>query len=261
MIIENSVSRAKKYEKFGVTRIFIDLEKIGKNKRQGHLNTVISNHSISDVSPMAKVLTKSKLLVRVNPIHSKSKDEIKKVIDSGADIIMLPMFLDIREVENFFNIVNGKIKTCLLLETSKAVSNIDEIIKINEIEEIHIGLNDLHLDMKLNFMFELFTNGVVENLVMKFKEKNFEYGIGGIATLEKGLVKGKYIIREHARLGSTGVILSRTFKKQFEDNESLFSKELNKISEEYCKAKQFSEQQYILNKEKLKEQINKIITL
>ena len=68
---------------------------------------------------------------------------------------MLPMFSDVTEVETFFNIVKGDVKTCLLLETSKAVSNIDEILKISEIEEIHIGLNDLHLDMKLDFMFEL----------------------------------------------------------------------------------------------------------
>jgi hypothetical protein len=54
MIIENSVSQAKKYEQFGVSRIFVDLETIGKNERQGHLNTVMSNHNISDIEPYSK---------------------------------------------------------------------------------------------------------------------------------------------------------------------------------------------------------------
>jgi len=261
MIIENSVSQAKKYEQFGVSRIFVDLETIGKNERQGHLNTVMSNHNISDIEPIAKELTKSKLLVRINPLHAKSQDEIQKVIDSGADIIMLPMFTHLREVESFFNYVNGKTKTCLLLETSKACLNIDEILKVNEIEEIHIGLNDLHIDMRLNFMFELLINGVVETLIKKFREKDFHYGIGGIATLNQGLVKGKYIIREYARLGSTGVILSRTFKKQFEEDESLFSKELNRIYREYNDALKLTKHQQSLNHKKLKDEINKIVTL
>jgi hypothetical protein len=261
MIIENSVSQSLKYEKFGISRIFVDLEMIGKRERQGHLDTVISNHSISDISPLAKAITHSKLIVRINPIHSHSADEIRKVIDSGADIIMLPMFSDVTEVETFFNIVKGDVKTCLLLETSKAVSNIDEILKISEIEEIHIGLNDLHLDMKLDFMFELFINGVVEELVMRFKDKKIDYGIGGIATLNQGLVKGKYIIREHARLGSTGVILSRTFKKQFEEDESIFMRELDKIHKEYNNAITYTEYQQRLNTKRLKDEINKIVTL
>ena len=74
-------------------------------------------------------------------------------------------------------------------------------------------------------------------------------------------MKGKYIIREYARLGSTGVILSRTFKKQFEEDESLFSKELNKIYREYNDALKLTKHQQSLNHIKLKDEINKIVTL
>ena len=44
-------------------------------------------------------------------------------------------------------------KTCLLLETPEAVEIIDDILDIDGIDEIHIGLNDLHLGYKMKFMF------------------------------------------------------------------------------------------------------------
>ena len=94
---------------------------------------------------------------------------------------------------------------------------------------------------------------------MRFKDKKIDYGIG-VATLNQGLVKGKYIIREHARLGSTGVILSRTFKKQFEEDESIFIR-IRQNTKEYNNAVRFTEYQQRLNTERLKDEINKIVTL
>jgi len=85
MVIENIPEKALQFEKCGVDRIFIDLEILGKDERQGHLNTVISRHSIDDVKAVKKVLTKSKLLVRVNPMNPDSEQEIKKAIAYGAD--------------------------------------------------------------------------------------------------------------------------------------------------------------------------------
>lgn len=90
MYITNHEDIAKIAENSGVDWIFIDLEINGKDERQGHLDTVISRHSLDDVNRVKKVLTKSELLVRVNPIYEQSKDEIDKVIKDGADIVMLP---------------------------------------------------------------------------------------------------------------------------------------------------------------------------
>ena len=107
---------------------------------------------------------------------------------------MLPMFTHLREVESFFNYVNGKTKTCLLLETSKAYLNIDEILKVNEIEEIHIGLNDLHIDMRLNFMFELLINGVVDTLM---KERNIPKAIKFVQDVCYQMVDEAFDLKSH----------------------------------------------------------------
>ena len=79
------------------------------------------------------------------------------------------------------------------------------------IDEIHIGLNDLHLSYGLTFMFELLSNGTVEALCQKFKEANIPFGFGGIAKIGEGMLPAEKIVMEHYRLGSTRTILSRSF--------------------------------------------------
>ena len=232
LIIENNTERAKIYDQLGVDRIFIDLELIGKKERQGHLDTVISDHhSISDIAKVKEVVTTSKVLVRSNPIHENSKQEINEIVTAGADIVMLPFFTKPSEVKQFIEYVDGRSKTCLLLETPQALCRIDEILEIKGIDEIHIGLNDLHLEMKLDFMFELLSGGLVEFVANKIKKKGIPFGIGGISSMETGFVPGKLVLAEHVRLGSSKVILSRAFVKSINENFDVLAEELSKIRE------------------------------
>ncbi|MEW5785231.1 MAG: aldolase/citrate lyase family protein [Bacillota bacterium] len=211
MYITNKENIAKIVEKCGVDWVFIDLEIRGKADRQGHRNTVISNHHMDDVKKIKKVLTSSDLLVRVNPIYRGSKEEIDRVINDGADIVMLPFFISRAEVETFINYVQGRAKTCLLLETPEAVESIDSILTVQGVDCIHIGLNDLHLAYRMHFMFELLADGTVEKLVNKINKKGIPYGFGGIARIGELIPPAENIITEHCRLGSSMVILSRSF--------------------------------------------------
>ncbi len=195
----------------GVDRIFVDLEQLGKTERQGHMDSVQSQHSLDDVSAIRNILDQSELLVRVNPIHSGSAEEINQVITRGADIIMLPMFTTKSEVEIFIKLVGGRARTMLLLETKAAYENIHEILTCSGIDEVHIGLNDLHLCYDLDFMFELVSNGVVEDICEILREKQISYGFGGIGRIGYGLLPAEQILCEHVRLGSGAVILARAF--------------------------------------------------
>lgn len=217
MYITNKPEIAQIAESAGVDRIFVDLEYIGKSDRQGGMDTVQSRHTIDDVKKIKSSINSSDLLVRVNPIHDatdgycSSKDEIDQVIDNGADILMLPYFKNERDVEKFLRMVNGRTRTIPLVETPEAVDSIDKILKMDGIDEIFIGLNDLSLGYNKKFMFELLSDGTVEYLCQKFKKHNIPYGFGGIASLGKGLLPSECIIKEHYRLGSTCSILSRSF--------------------------------------------------
>ncbi len=217
MYITNRPEIAEIVEAAGVERIFIDMEYIGKSARQGGMDTVQSHHTIRDIQNIRKVVTKSKLMVRCNPIHEEtkmyggSKEEIDAIIESGADIIMLPYFKAVEEVSTFIRLVGGRVKTLLLVETPEAVACIDEILGLEGIDEIFIGLNDLSLGYGMKFMFQLLADGTVEKLCNKFKIKGIPYGFGGIAALGKGLLPSEKVIAEHYRLGSTCAILSRSF--------------------------------------------------
>ena len=211
MYITNDPAVALIAEKNGVDRIWVDLETLGKEQRQKGLNSVKSHHTIEDIRVISPLLTKAEMLVRVNPVNPESKKEIDEVIAAGADIIMLPMWKSPKEVLQFLKIVNGRVKTTLLLETKEAVDCVDDVFSLGGFDEIHIGLNDLHLSYGLSFMFELLSNGIVENLCSKFKQNGIPYGFGGIAKLGSGLIPAEMIIKEHYRLGSTRAILSRSF--------------------------------------------------
>lgn len=217
MYITNRREIAQIAETAGVDRIFVDMEFIGKDERQKGLDTVKSHHMISDIAKIKDAVETAKVLARVNPIHDalpefmSSEDEIERSILAGADILMLPYFKTVEEVDRFLSIVHGRVKTMLLVETPEAVERIDEILALPGIDEIHIGINDLSLGMGKKFMFELLTDGTVEQLCFKFRKAGIPYGFGGIASIGNGMVPSEFIIKEHYRLGSSFVILSRSF--------------------------------------------------
>ena len=91
------------------------------------------------------------------------------------------------------------------------MEHIDEILALPGIDEVHIGLNDLSLGYGMPFMFQLLADGTVERLCFKLRQKGIPYGFGGIASLGNGMLPSEYIIKEHYRLGSGCVILSRSF--------------------------------------------------
>ena len=240
MYITNNPQIATIAEDCGVDRIFIDMEYIGKEERQAGLNTVKSHHTIADIVNIRSVISSSELLVRINPIHEKtnnygsSKDEIDSAIDAGADILMLPMIKNVRQVDEFVRLVGGRAKTMLLLETAESNENIDEFLQVEGVDEAHIGLNDMHLAYRKKFMFELLTDGTVERLCEKLKAKGILYGFGGIARLGYGMLPAEKVIMEHYRLGSTKAILSRSFCNATEmtdmvELKKLFQLETNRI--------------------------------
>lgn len=255
MYITNNPEVALIAEKNGVDRIWIDLETEGKEERQKGRNTVKSNHTIDDIKRIKPLLSKAKMQVRVNPWSERSSKEIDAVIEAGADIIMLPMWRTTDEVKGFIQAVNGRCKTLLLLETIGAERFLSEVLKIKGIDEIHIGLNDLHLEYKLPYMFELLSNGKIEEICNKIKPTGIPFGFGGIGIMGSGLIPTpEEIINEHFRLGSTALILSRSFCNyeqigNLEEIDKRFSMGIKAIREQEKIASNFTQEDFLKNKE------------
>lgn len=264
MYITNDPKVALVAEKYGVDRIWVDLETLGKEDRQKNLNTVKSHHTVEDIKTISPLLTVSEMLVRINPWHNGSVKEVDSVIEAGAGIIMLPMWKQSGEVEEFVKAVKGRTKIILLLETKEAVNCLDEVLNIDGVDEIHIGLNDLHLSYGLSFMFELLTNGTVESICKKIKAKGIPYGFGGVARIGEGTLPAERIIAEHYRLGSQMVILSRSFcnteqVSSIEEVEKLFKENVASLRkyEEYIA--NVDKKVLLENKKEVKKCVQKIV--
>lgn len=233
--ITNNPEEATISDHAGIDYVFIDLEKNGKEERQKDMDTVKSNHDIEDIRLIKPLLKKSKLLVRCNPIYDDSKNEINKIIHSGADAVMLPYFKTIEEVKRFLEFVDGRVESFLLLETKEAVSILDEICDLEGIDRIHIGLNDLSISYGKKFMFELLQDNTVERIIDSIKKTEIPYGFGGVSALGTGRLQADKILLEHVRLNSTSVILSRSFKNAIQEKygsnntEDGFYREIKKI--------------------------------
>ena len=267
MYITNKPEVAQIVEKHHVERIWVDLEARGKAQRQSGRNTVISTHTIEDISTIKESISISQLMVRVNPIYAGSKKEIDECICRGADIIMLPFFTQSEEVKKFLGYVNGRARTILLVETIGAEKNLDEILSLRGIDEVHIGLNDLHIQYGLKFMFELLANGKVEEIINKIKSYKIPYGFGGIARLDDGLLPARHIIAEHYRLGSSMAILSRSFydswiSNDLEEIERAFKFGMDEIREYESRleheSQEFFENNRLTVMEEVQEVLNKI---
>ena len=264
MYITNNPAVALIAEKYGVSRIWIDLETLGKEERQKNMNTVKSHHTVNDISVISNMLSTSEMLVRINPWNETSADEIESVISAGADRIMLPMWKSIAEVKAFLETINSRVHTTLLLETKEAVEIIDEVLEQPLLDEIHIGLNDLHISYGLTFMFELLSNGVVERLCQKCKAKGIPYGFGGIARIGEGTLPAESIVMEHYRLGSSRVILSRSFCNTDEITdiasvENIFSENMTMLRAYENSLIDKSELEYSENVEAVKRSVDMIV--
>lgn len=270
MYITNNPVVAQIAQKSGVDRIWLDMEYIGKEQRQPCMDTVKNHHTIEDIQNIRPIITTSQVMVRVNPLHPATKDycsskeEIDNAIKSGADVVMLPMFRTRKDAEQFIEYVDGRATVQLLVETKEANENIDDILKAEGIDEIHIGLNDLHLAYKMKFMFELLCDGTVSRLCRKFKDKGLKYGFGGIARVGYGMLPAEYVIAEHYALGSTRAILSKSFcNANIVSNpaeiEDIFIDGVRNIRLKELEVAQFTQEQYENNRKIIKEKVAEII--
>ena len=263
MILCDDAESAIKAQEAGVDRVFFDMEYVGKADRQHGRNAVLSKNSIETIPSIRKVLDKSELLVRTNPIGAYTEMEVNKSIAYGADILMLPMVMDQHDVEQYVSYVNGRAKVCIMIETAAAMARLDKILAVPGVDELFIGLNDLHISMGLTFMFEFLSNGLLEYIADKCNKAGMPFGFGGIARIGEGDLPSDNILGEHVRLGSTSVILSRTFKGVVGVDKNArpidLGIEVQKVRDKVLEIDKWNEEQHVENRKKIAEAVDKVI--
>lgn len=260
MMITASPEVAAFIEQHGVARIFMDQEVLGKAERQGHLDTHKAAHSLEEIAAVAKVLRQAELMVRLNPLNLHSHEEIQAALDHGAQRLMLPMFTARREVEQFLNLVAGRVPATFLAETPQALARIGDWLPLLEAgrDEVHLGLNDLSLGLGLNFLFEPMAGRLLDPAAEQLNSAAIRWGVGGIARIGQGELPAETVLGEHVRLGSQWIILSRAFHQGAGSSAELlqtldFPAEITKLRDAETHWRQASELALLANQQVLAE--------
>ena len=259
-LITNNPVEAKAADEAGIQRIMIDLEKKGKARRQKGKDLFLSTHQPKDISLIQSNVQRAAIVVRINPIHSQSGKEVERVIDLGADYVMMPYFFSIEEVRAFHHLVKGRAKTILLLETDGAMNIIEEIISISPPSEFHIGLNDLSICLNKKNIFGLFQDGTIETITARLRPYNIPYGISGVGSLSQAElpISPTDFLIEQIRLGATRGWLGRSFRKGMNPNN--MASEFQLLTSTYERWQSAHEKQFESSHESFLAQISKYAT-
>lgn len=199
----------------GINRVGIDLECLGKAARQAGRDSRLSRHSWEDLARIAPAVRQADLFVRINPIHSNTQQEIETALELGARVLMLPSFRTAEEVAAFVRGVRRRAQLMILLELAPAVTRIREILAVPGIDEVMIGLNDLHLQLGVANHFEVLASPLVDMLAAEVRRKGLPLGIGGVGRVDDSSVPvpTELVYAQYPRLGASGAWLARSFFK------------------------------------------------
>lgn len=211
----NDPALAARADEAGIDRVGVDLERRGKQERQAGLGTWISPHSEEDLPALGEALRRSKLFARTDPLHAGTAAQVDRLIEAGVEVLMLPMFRGADEVARFVGLVSGRAHVVLLLETVEAARDVEAILAVDGVGEVHLGLNDMTLALGLANRFELLATEVAARLAAAVTAAGLRFGAGGIGRVgDTGLpVPADLVYAQLARLGATATLISRAFTR------------------------------------------------
>ena len=209
----NDPELARRADAAHVDRIGVDLERNGKAERQEGRGTWISPHCEEDLDVVGAALSHAELFARVNPMHPGSACEVERALARGARVLMLPMVESAEQARGFVEIVDGSATVVALVEPREGVARLPEIVAVDGVDEVHLGINDLALSMGVRNRW-LALDGdlaIVAGRVVRAAGKRF--GLGAVGRPgDRGLpVPVELVYAECARAGATAALLARSF--------------------------------------------------
>lgn len=205
---------AQEAQNSGVDSIIVDWENHQKKYRQQDYSTEINHDTPEDVRKLSEQLS-IPVTVRINALYPGTKLEIQKAIDLGARIIMLPMAQNHKEVEEFMNLVDGRAKTIIQIETDNLVDDCENLRSIPW-DFAYIGLNDLMISRKGRNIWDAVLDGTVEHIYQVLE--NRAVGFGGVTVINGGYpIPFLDLLKEMVRLDCSLSFLRRSFKKDIKN--------------------------------------------
>ena len=210
--ITNNLDKASTLSSCGIQQIMIDTEILGKKERQGHKDTVISDHQLIDVLKLKQQDLAVEIICRINPYNENTSKEVDLAINYGADFIMMPMINSFDNYKAVVNLIGSRAEVLPLIETPYSFFKVHEIIGYSRLKQIHFGLNDLCISLGMLNLFEVLLSKTFQNTVSSIRNKSIKLGIGGIGDPQvTQRVDPTLLLNTYLRCGANSVILSRNF--------------------------------------------------
>lgn len=222
-------------ESTGVERVLVDLETLGKAERQAGEGLYLSTHTLDDVHRIRRVLRTTELMVRTNPVHAESGEEVRAVLEAEPDVVMLAMARSAEDVRVFVELVDGRAEVSVLVENVAALEALPQIVGVPGVAEIHVGLNDLRLSLGFATLFDPLCSGHVDRAALVVHEARLRFGFGGVTSPRAQMpVHAERIIGEQVRLGSRLAWLGRSFRELLEHGPLVSTMEENVCAIRAC---------------------------
>lgn len=220
--INNDPKQAQNLSECGIQQIMVDTEIMGKVERQGHKDTIISDHSLNDIIALKNLSLEAEIICRVNPFHNKTFEEIDTAIQNGADVIMIPMITSMENYQSMVDRIHGRAKVLPLIETPYSFFKLSEILDYSKLTQIHFGLNDLCISLGMKNLFEVLLSQTFQDTVSNLKTSGLIKGIGGIGDPQiSQKVSPLALLNRYMKCGSNSVILSRSFFTKSSEKEHI----------------------------------------
>ncbi len=194
----------------GATGVVVDWERRGKGRRQAGVDTQINTDTPEDLAAV-RAATAGVVLCRVNQWSRWTPAEIDLAIGRGADEILLPMVRRPEELDAALEVVAGRCRLGILVETTEAVRRVDELVA-RPLSRIYVGLNDLMIDRGGGPLFAALVDGTVDRVATAAAGAGIAFGVAGLTLPEAGRpVPCRLVLGALARAGASFTFLRRSF--------------------------------------------------
>ena len=194
--------------------ITVDHETIGKSSRQP-LSARLASPDPTFFPELSSYSLRNKIGLRINSLDNLSVSELYCINSFKPDFVIMPMIKNHLCVLKLRSMLSQSISIIPLIETCSSLVDISSICSLPFIERVHLGLNDLSIQLGSDFMFNFLANDFFEYFCRTCISQNVSFGFGGISAPcnNNDLRVNPYtLILEHVRVKSDCAIIARSLE-------------------------------------------------
>jgi hypothetical protein len=130
---------------------------------------------------------------------------------------MLPMAKSADDVARFLELVDGRARTIVQIETQALVEQLDGMAALPW-DSAYIGLHDLMLSRRAASMWQAVVDGTVEHIFKTLRGRSV--GFAGATVIGGGHpIRFTQVLQELARLDARLTFLRRSFRRELQDRD------------------------------------------